>query len=57
MGCGKRRYNSRKEAKSDMKKLNKTQGNRFNLKNQYFCEECTGWHTTSIDRKDFRDGK
>ena len=55
MSCNKKCYITRKEAKKQMKWLNKKGGKKLNLKNIYFCKECLHWHTTSILKSDFRD--
>lgn len=47
--CNKRCYGSRKLAKAALKEINMREG--FALADVYFCDICSNWHTTSVDKK------
>lgn len=53
MGCGKKCFMTRKEAKKERKKLNTSK--RLSLTYEYFCETCSHWHTTSMTKEEFRN--
>jgi hypothetical protein len=56
MKCGKVVFNSRQEAKNTLRQLNKTfkrQGKHV-LKHVYWCPDCYGYHTTSMDHEKSR---
>lgn len=46
--CRKVCYASKKAAKAAMKQINRTQ--KFSLDHVYFCDICSHWHVTSMDR-------
>lgn len=56
MRCGKKWYPTRKQAKSERKRLNKLKRARWGHENEdkltteYFCTECNGWHTTHMPK-------
>ena len=47
--CHKVDYRSRKSAKAAMKRLNREE--KYSLNHVYFCDICSSWHVTSMDRK------
>jgi len=49
MGCGKKVYKNRKSAKKAKKMLNKNY--KEQATNEYYCEECSSWHLTTMDKK------
>lgn len=53
--CFKYCYKSRKDAKKDMKELNKTQHR--GLTDAYYCEPCKSYHLTSMGKQRSRDWK
>ncbi len=49
--CGKACHSSKKIAKASMRALNKTlQYRQKKLTGVYYCDVCSHWHTTSIDK-------
>lgn len=50
--CKKKGYQTRKEAKAQIKYLNHNKG--YGLTDVYYCEECSSWHTTHMDKKQSR---
>lgn len=54
MGCGKRGYFSRKEAKKAMRYYN-TQFKDTPLTDVYYCDECSYYHLTSMPKQQARD--
>lgn len=51
--CAKKCYIKKKEAKAAMKSLKREK--KFDLQTIYFCNECTCWHTTSMDKQQSRN--
>lgn len=53
MSCGKKIYLSRGDAKNAMKALNQKFHNTKadGLKDAYYCEDCPGWHLTSMSKQ------
>lgn len=49
--CLKVCYWTRKAAKAEMKALNKNHLTSKEIKNVYFCDECSSWHLTSMSKK------
>ena len=50
--CFKKPYISRKVAKSEMKRMNHNY--KFEAKDVYFCEECTAYHITTMEREKYQ---
>lgn len=54
MRCGKKWYETRTQAKSERKRLNKLArprwGHKDKLTAEYFCENCNGWHITHMPK-------
>lgn len=46
--CNKKCYQTRKEAKKDLKRMNKIY-TYMKLRSVYYCEQCSMWHTTSMN--------
>lgn len=51
--CQKKCYQTRKDAKAAIKNLNHNKG--FHLTDVYYCEECSGWHTTHMKKERSRN--
>lgn len=54
MACGKIKYLTKRSAKIAMKLLNKSGKLAKPLRNIYYCEECSGFHHTSQNKKQSR---
>ena len=54
-GKGKNKYDSRKEAKQAMNRRNRQiQRGGIYIMNVYYCDECDGWHLTSMTSKKYK---
>lgn len=54
MTCGKKRYRTRKEAKKALKDINHTNALDKKLTDVYYCNDCIGFHITSMKKKKSR---
>ena len=52
--CKKITFRSRKEAKTELKKINRNMKN-DKLKVVYYCNICQAWHHTSMNKKQSRN--
>ena len=55
MACTKKVFKTRKDAKKNVKKLNRLKIGAKPLTNSYYCAECDGYHNTSAPKKSSRD--
>lgn len=51
--CFKKRYPTKKDAKAWVPKVNKL--HKLNVLGVYYCDECQGWHHTSMEKPLSRD--
>ena len=51
--CFKVRYNNRQEAKKARKQINRIDV--FDLQDVYYCDECQGYHLTTMNKTDSRN--
>jgi hypothetical protein len=55
MRCGKVPFLSRKAAKEEMKVINHHHKTDKTIKDVYYCDDCSAWHLTSMNKKKSRD--
>ena len=53
MSCQKVRYETRKQAKQARARIN-LESKTFGLTVEYYCNDCLGWHHTSMEKADTR---